>query len=352
MPNVRSILGGVGACLAIGVGVPNAAHGLPTDFELLIEVSQQTDIFGLSLQPGDLFTGTFTADSDDFQGTGSANATLTDFSLAIGDSRFDYAELEVGIVFTDSILEAIQTGDEVDASSGPYPAHMAFVAATRFVGFAQFPPGPPIPNILRLNATYTITAVPDPITEFVAFSDPTDDHTGIIDLVRMEFRFSSGTGSYSVTYFASPDAPFVGRFQLSTALFNPDVDDSLFRAVSQEFNLATPTTAVRDEGRDPRLFFWGVGDRVAASGPDPFGVPTGTVEFASGVSEPVTLGVDRFSSAGGVVSLPEPTSVLLGASALVSLASLRMRRRRLNSCETARNSESSTPAQERLLAGL
>jgi hypothetical protein len=324
---MRTLLIAIGACLASGVLLPSPASALPVDFDLVIEATHAVEIFGLTIQDGDRFTGTFIADSDDFQGTGADDVTVTDFTLTIGDTQFNYPSLDLGVVFTNSVLEAIQTGDEVAASGGPFPANMAFVAAGQIAAFAQFLPGPPIPNIPVLDAIYTITEVPEPITEFVSFSDPVGDHLGNIDLVRMEFRFDSGIGDYEVTYFASPADPFVGRFQLSTALFNPDagVDGSYVTFLSEAFDLVTPVTAISDSGRHPGLFAWAVGDRVAASGPDPLGVPPGVPEFASGVLEPVSLGVDRFSNASGIVTLPEPTTALLYACALVTLALLRRR---------------------------
>jgi len=323
MLGFRTILLAIGACLASGAVLPSRVSALPVDFNLVIEARHAIEIFGLTIEQGDQFTGTFVADSDDFQGTGTGVATVTDFMLTIGDTQFNYLSLELGVIFTNSLLEAIQTGSEVDASGGPFPALMAFLFEYQFAGFVQSLPGPG-PDIRVLNAVYTITEVPEPITPFVSFSDPVGDHLGQIDLVRMEFRIDSG---YEVTYFASPANPFVGRFQLRTALFNPDAgaSGSYIIAVSEEFNLATPVTVISDSGRNPGLFAWAVGDRVAASGPDPLGVPVGVSEFASGVTEPVSLGVDRFSSASGVVTLPEPTQALLHACALATLALLRRR---------------------------
>lgn len=167
MSGIRVILVVTGVYLAVGLGFAGQASAGLIDFKLRIEARDTVDpveIFGLTLTGGEQFVGTFTADSDEFQGTGAGNLNVTDFMLTIGDTEFNYSSLLMGGFYTDSVLEGIQTAGEEDASSGPYPAIMALVGATRTGGFVQFPDAFP-PDFPVLNVRYQIeqaAAVPEP----------------------------------------------------------------------------------------------------------------------------------------------------------------------------------------------
>jgi hypothetical protein len=164
MSSIRVILIATSVYLAVGLGFAGQASAGLIDFNLLVEARDTVnpvEIFGLTITGGEQFVGTFTADSDQFQGTGDGNLNVTDFLLTIGDTEFNYAALLMGGFYTDSVLEGIQTSGEEDATSGPFPAKMALVGATRTGAFVQFLDAFP-PDIPVLNVRYQITPVPEP----------------------------------------------------------------------------------------------------------------------------------------------------------------------------------------------
>jgi len=141
----------VAAVLFAGI-LAAEARATPVDFELIIEARHSLAIFWLNVEAGDRFAATFTADSVDFQGTCSGYATVTDFQLTIGDTQWNYPSLGMGMVFTNSVLHGINMY-EIDSTSGPSPAFMAFLPGDNQAFFTQFPGAPPFPN---LNAFYTV----------------------------------------------------------------------------------------------------------------------------------------------------------------------------------------------------
>lgn len=167
MSTVRAIVVATSVYLVVGLGFAGQASAGLMDFELLFVARDSVnpiDIFGLTVTGGEQFVATFSADSAEFQGTGDGNLTVSDFMLTIGDTEFNHASLLVGAFFTDSVLEGIQTGSEVDATSGPFAAKMALAGETRTGAFVQFPTAFP-PNFPVLNVRYTIQPAAQPVPE-------------------------------------------------------------------------------------------------------------------------------------------------------------------------------------------
>ncbi len=118
--------------------------------------------------------------------------------------------------------------------------------------------------------------------------DPRGDHTGAVDLVRMDMAFSAITGEYRIVLRADRQAPFAGDFRINLNFFNPDVgataqDPSFFMDVVNDFSLPSPIRVLALGGTDPRLTQWDVGDRVFTNSLEGTGNPDGVSLFRSGV---------------------------------------------------------------------
>jgi hypothetical protein len=120
------------------------------------------------------------------------------------------------------------------------------------------------------------------------FDDPVSDHTGIVDVVSMDFTFDDVTGDYAILLTADPVNPFVGNFRININLFNPDTgttayDTSSFHDTMNDYDLSSPVLTIELTGTRPCLTQWKEGDRVATSD-EPFGNP----DYASGFISAVT----------------------------------------------------------------
>ena len=133
----------------------------------------------------------------------------------------------------------------------------------------------------------------------VTFGDRSKDHLGPIDLTRLTLTFDQSTGEYEVILEADHGAKFQGGFLVGINLFNGDLgttalDPSFFHAEAEVFALDCPAMRYRLAGFDSRLMDWSIGDRIAASGPAPLGLPAGFAFFSSGLasSEDSVQGTD------------------------------------------------------------
>ena len=123
-----------------------------------------------------------------------------------------------------------------------------------------------------------------------SFADPVNDHTGAIDVTHMDLTFDDATGDYEINLSADPAHPFVGTFDVTINVFNPNTGTtqpapSFFRDVRVGIEATSPTTTLTLLGTNPRLMAWRVGDHVATSNV-PFGAPAGFDFFRSFVMDP------------------------------------------------------------------
>ena len=123
-----------------------------------------------------------------------------------------------------------------------------------------------------------------------SFADPVNDHTGAIDVTRLEVVFDDATGDYEINLTADPAHPFAGTFDVMISIFNPNTgttlqDPSFFGDVRRGVEVATPTTTLTLLGTNARLKLWRINDSVAASSA-PFGTPNGFEAFRSAVLDP------------------------------------------------------------------
>ena len=145
------------------------------------------------------------------------------------------------------------------------------------------------------------------------FDDPVGDHTGIVDVIRMDFTFDDATGAYTILLTAHQDNPFVGNFRININLFNPDTgttarDPSFFNDAMNDYDLSSSVLTIELMGTDPSLKEWKESDRVAISG-EPFGNPDYSSGFGSAVgdlpglvdSDPIAYGEFTFIGTPGEV---------------------------------------------------
>jgi hypothetical protein len=129
------------------------------------------------------------------------------------------------------------------------------------------------------------------------FSDFEGDHLGDTDLIRMSLTFHQVTGAYEVVLESTENNRFGERFVLGINVFNADLgtlqaNPTYFHDEAEVTGQACSVSIHRLRGTNSRLTAWSAGDRVAASGPDPLGVPMGdpfgdpfrVVSFTSGVA--------------------------------------------------------------------
>jgi len=121
------------------------------------------------------------------------------------------------------------------------------------------------------------------------FDDPVGDHTGIVDVVSMDFTFDDVSGAYTILLTADPANPFVGNFRININLYNPDTgttayDPSSFHDYVNDYDLSSPVPAIELTGTDSSLTQWKEGDRVAIS-TLPFGNPDYISGFGSDVAD-------------------------------------------------------------------
>ena len=62
------------------------------------------------------------------------------------------------------------------------------------------------------------------MAEFISWTDPVGDNTGMVDLVGMDFTFDA-TGDYTIDLSADEANPFVGDFRININLFNVTLDE-------------------------------------------------------------------------------------------------------------------------------
>lgn len=173
-----------------------------------------------------------------------------------------------------------------------------------------------------------------------SFADPVGDGNARVDIVGLDFSFDNATGAYEIVYEADAAKPFLGQFRLNVNLFNPDTGStaevpSYFADTLNNFNIATATTFITLTGTNSRLLSWEAGDRVAARGPDPLGLPdpdpSGITAFQTEVLDlPAPIGSvpgqDEFGPVyAHIVPLPGALVLLFGA--LGGMAVVRWRRR-------------------------
>lgn len=123
----------------------------------------------------------------------------------------------------------------------------------------------------------------------VTFEDQSEDHVGKMDLVRLTLIFDQASGEYEVLLEADEGAKFQGDFLIGINLFNGDrgttaLDPSYFHAEAEVLAFDCASLRYRLVGFDPRLRSWSLGDRIAASGPEPLGLPAGFTFFKSGLA--------------------------------------------------------------------
>jgi hypothetical protein len=99
----------------------------------------------------------------------------------------------------------------------------------------------------------------------------------------MVMNFDDVTGSYEITLTADAAHPFVGTFRININLFNPDAA-TVFKDVSNDFSLTSPTTTMTLSGSDLALTTWQVGQRVFTNSLAGTPNPPGTSLFRSSVN--------------------------------------------------------------------
>ena len=154
----------------------------------------------------------------------------------------------------------------------------------------------------------------------VSFEDGVEDHSGRIDLTRLTLTFSQQTGEYEVLLESTSSARFQGEFLVGVNLFNGDLgtsalDPSYFHSNAEVLWQDCPSPFYRLSGIDPRLIQWSAGDRIAAGGPEPLGLPDGFTVFSSGLASTTdvtqgddVVGAGVFRVLETVGEFPEPES--------------------------------------------
>ena len=193
--------------------------------------------------------------------------------------------------------------------------------------------------VLLCVAVSQTAAFADTLT--FSFSDPIGDHTGQIDIYRMDLTFDDVTGAYEILLLATSVDPFQGNFRVNINLFNPDTgttaaDPSFFQDVFNDYTGFAPATSLTLTGVNSRLTHWDVGDRVAASTVAGLGNPDSSSFFRSSAADlpfqPFGVSEDYIAAdATGVATItnpiPEPGSLALCGVAVAGLWLLRRRRR-------------------------
>ena len=129
-----------------------------------------------------------------------------------------------------------------------------------------------------------------------SFTDPVGDGDAAVDLVKMDMKIDTATGAFQIDLYADQSKPFFGGFRINVNLYNPDAHSTdptaqLFNDDLNDFTLTQAETKLTLSGQDVRLVPWAAGDRVAASGPFPLGLPSACLctAFGSGVLDwPIT----------------------------------------------------------------
>ncbi len=147
----------------------------------------------------------------------------------------------------------------------------------------ETPVGPPLTDAAAATSSAPTPDLEPPLSLTVV--DPAGDHTGPIDVVRMEMGFDDGTGDYEISLTASAAAPFDGDFRVNINLFNVDAN-SFFQDVVNDFTLASPTPTLVLAGTSSVLTSWGQGDRVHTNSLGGTPNPPGVSLFRSAVSTP------------------------------------------------------------------
>lgn len=151
----------------------------------------------------------------------------------------------------------------------------------------------------------------------VSFEDRAADQSGEIDLREVTLTFDPQTGEYEVILEADPRAGFQGSFLIGINLFNGDLettelDPSYFHSDLEIANQDCPSLRIKLSGFEPRLRAWSEGDRIAPSGPEPLGLPSGFAIFSTGLASLIdptqgkdTVGDGEFVRLETVSAFPE-----------------------------------------------
>ena len=159
-----------------------------------------------------------------------------------------------------------------------------------------------------------------------SFLDPVGDHTGVVDVIRMDFTFDNATGDYTVVVTASVSNPFLGDIRVNLALFNPDIgamtlNPSFLQDDANDFNLQSSLTTLMFTGTSARLQSWAEGNRVATSH-GPFGVPSDATFFSfftTMFEAPFgTGGVDRIADGEVATITPAPQITTLSPGSITA----------------------------------
>lgn len=181
--------------------------------------------------------------------------------------------------------------------------------------------GKTIGAVLTLSVSALSTTKAPAASLAFAFADPINDHTGAIDVTRMEVVFDDATGNYEINLTADPAHPFVGTFDVIIGIFNPNTgtiqqDPSFFGDVRIGIEVATPRTILTLLGSNARLKLWRVNDPVAASSA-PFGTPSGFQAFRSAVLDP---GAGFGDAEDTIAAQLNDVGVIAGDAAMIRLA--------------------------------
>ncbi len=144
----------------------------------------------------------------------------------------------------------------------------------------------------------------------VTFNDQDLDSLGPIDLTHFRLTFAPESGEYEVVFESARGAWFEDGFLLGVNLFNGDLgtsslDPSYFHSNLEVKGQDCPSPFIRWTGFEPRLRAWSVGDRIAASGPEPLGLPAGFSVFNTGLASPLDPSVADDLVGDGVIGFVE-----------------------------------------------
>ena len=180
------------------------------------------------------------------------------------------------------------------------------------------------PNLLLMCLLGAVTANSN--ATVISFSDPTGDHTGMVDVTQMSLDFDA-SGDYSIDITASASAPFTGAFRININLWNATLNE-FFQSTFHDFDLGMSQTSINLTGNSGIITDWLPGHAIATTTLNGLGNPPGSTFFRSSVADlpfqSTCVAEDIIGYDGCRTSIPEPTTLALMG---LGLAGIGYRRR-------------------------